>query len=441
MNYSKKYLKMEKDKLDELYLLKGEERLLKYIYPIHYIREYISKQKNIELNFLLNYLQKELHELLNSFLNGGYSLKGFILYPIIKDISLGNVKKMKMLIDIIQFLTNNGYNFSNSIGKFNKINNFNSNNFASLLSELYKDFRLAKKASTKLKSKNKLKGFNIKNFKKDLIYIQPLANLQNYVNRKLKNELLAFYLHGSFATDDYVKGWSDVDIFAIVDKEIVENSKLLLELRDKFYIQRKFFLQIDPLQHHGCMIISECDLDYYPETFFPINAMNYAKSLLDADNVNKIKVRSSIYESINTFFWFVNYFRKLHIEKIYRMNSYSTKFFLHSITLFPTLYLQARGINVYKKHSFQAAKKDFPKELWKPIEKVEKIRRNWVPLKVLPFVKTFAYINPMLWYQINSKFFNISKSNNINVKYLAEEMHKTSDYAWDKIKKELNQNV
>ena len=62
-----------------------------------------------------------------------------------------------------------------------------------------------------------------------------------------------------------------------------------------------------------------------------------------------------------------------------------------------------------KKYSFEIAKRDFQKDLWKPILTVEKMRQNWKPLKALPLINKIAEINPLLWYQINSRFFNISK--------------------------------
>ena len=119
------------------------------------------------------------------------------------------------------------------------------------------------------------------------------------------------------------------------------------------------------------------------------------------------------------------------------MNSYSVKFFLHCTTLFPTMYLQAKGTSVYKKFSFQIAKKDFKDNLWSPIVKAEELRRNWKPLKTLPFIGTMAEVNPLLWYQLNSRAFNISKLNNINTKYLIEGMYRLSDHAWSKVKREL----
>ena len=127
------------------------------------------------------------------------------------------------------------------------------------------------------------------------------------------------------------------------------------------------------------------------------------------------------------------------------MGSYDAKTLLHSITLFPTIYLQAKGILVYKKFSFGIAKKDFKKEDWKVIDEVSSIRRNWKSIGNFPLISLSSRINPLLAYQLNSRvmglFKNIKKINNINTKYLVENMFKLSENAWDRIKQNENKRL
>tara|TARA_Y100000294_G_scaffold177259_1_gene202059 strand:- start:3921 stop:5168 length:1248 start_codon:yes stop_codon:yes gene_type:complete len=392
----------------------------------------------IDKQYLINHVQDKLNELINSFLNGGFSSKGFIFYPLVKDISKDNKVKIKKLRKILYYLNNKDINFSKSIEKFEKIKKINSKNFAILLSTIYEDFSSIKKNKTKTLVKRKCNKINFREYdKSDRKLIEPIKDLKTFAEKNLIEYISGFYLHGSFSTLDYIKGWSDLDTLIILKKSTINEPDKLSQLRDFLYKSRKFFYKIDPLQHHGHMIITQYDLEHYCPTYFPVEIFKYSKSFLEKEEINKIKVRDCKIENLNKFYWFVDYFRKLYLKRDYRMNSYHMKFFLHCITLFPTLYLEAKGIHVYKKHSFGIVKKDFKKDLWKPILTVEKIRQNWKPLKALPFITQMAEINPLLGYQINSRFFNISQINNINTKYLIEEMYKTSKYAYIKIKEGL----
>ena len=126
------------------------------------------------------------------------------------------------------------------------------------------------------------------------------------------------------------------------------------------------------------------------------------------------------------------------MEKTFNLGSYDIKTLLHSITLFPTMYLQANGIIVYKKFSFDIAKKDF-KDSWEVIDDVSSIRSNWKYLGVIPLISLYSKMNPILCYQLNSRiidlFKDIKKINDINIKNMVESMFKLSEEAWSRIKK------
>ena len=421
--------------LDDFYLEKDEEFLINDILPWRYIDQNIYE--NIDINYAVRFLQNELNSLLNSFINGGFSYKGFILYPFVKDISKDNINKIKRLKGIADFLNNNGYDFSNSIKKYQ--DKVNSRDFALILSALYQDFSLIKNKNAKNAKKSKCIELNMGSYSKnDLCYLKPLSELKYYADRNLKQYLAGFYLHGSLATKDYVKGWSDADTLAIVSKKTINEPEALLELRDKLYRIRHFFYKIDSLQHHGSMIISEYDIENYCQAYFPIPIFKYAKSFFKDDRINSLRVRDYSSEALRRLFWFVSYFRKLNIEKKLNLGSYHTKVLLHSITLFPAIYLQAKGILIYKKFSFDLAKKDFDKRLWNPVDAVSSIRKKWKTPNKISLINLISSVNPLLAYQLNSRyldvFYNINRLNNINLRKLVVEMHALSENAWAKIK-------
>ena len=422
--------------VNNFYLDKDEEFLLKDIIPEYFMDMNLDKQ-NISADCVLNFLQNEMNGLLHSFLNGNFSYKGYILFPIIKDISKVSIKRLDRLKKIAVFLNDNNYDFSSSIKKYRQ--RVGSKNFAAILSALYDDFSRIKNKNTRIIKKPRCKELDLKSYKKsDSGYLKPLKDLKSYANGDLRQFLLGFYLHGSLATNDYVKGWSDVDTLAVISKETIENPKNLLKLRDELYRMRHFFCRIDPLQHHGSIIVSEYDIENYCQPYFPIAIYNYAKSFFKNEDVGQFRVRDSSSESIRRLFWFVNYFRKSIIEKRFNLGSYDTKVFLHSVTLFPAMYLQAKGINVYKKFSFDLAKKEFDKRIWSPIDKISSIRKKWrIPNKI-PLTDLVSGVNPLLAYQLNSRywdvFHNINRLNKINVRKLAVEMHALAESAWAKIK-------
>jgi predicted nucleotidyltransferase len=420
-------------KIFEKYLLEDELSLGKLLMPQYYFK---GKDK-IDINIASRFLQNELNELSNSFLNGGFSKLGYALYPIIKDVSPENKNRIKRIQKIVMALDDN-YDFSASIKAFK--NKLDSRGFASILSCLYMDLSKIKVVTKKEFLKPACNSFRSKLYKKSK-YFKPLIKLDNYSKKELEEYLSGFYIHGSFATKDYVEGWSDVDTTAIVSKRTLSNPVKIIELRDRLYLLRKFFYKIDPLQHHGVILISEYDLDRYCQAYFPTEIFRYSNSLLDHDKKYMFKLRDYKLEAVKKFFWFVNYFRSLKINRNYVFNSYDMKNFLHSITLFPSLYLQARGKPTFKKHSFAIVKKEFNKRLFAPIDYVSTLRNRWVGNKTLPFLGIISGFNPLLAYMASSrimdKFHNISTLNKIDSKYLVERMFSFSENAWGIVKKDV----
>lgn len=433
---------MKLEKFSDFYIESGEQQLVKSILPEYYAD---NNPESLDADYAARLLQNGLNAVLNSFVNGGFSYRGFILYPLVRDVSKENLGRLMRLKRIAAFLGENGYDFSASIGSYNK-GIKSSLDFAAALSKLYGDFSRIKSRNTKPAAKPECKELVFNDYKKsDLAYLKPLNGLKAYARKSLKQYLSGFYLHGSLATKDYVKGWSDVDTLAIISRKTIENPEKLLELRSKMYLMRHFFYKIDPLQHHGSIVISEYDLQSYCQAYFPVTIFRHAKSFFDGDRAAVFRARDYSGEALAEMFWFVSYFRKLYSEREYNMGSYNLKILLHSITLFPSLYLQAKGILGYKKFSFDIAKKDFKKENWKIIDDVSLLRRNWKSPKTMPLVDLYSGINPLLSYQLSSRFMDIfngiAKSNNISIKSLVEGMHNLSEEAWGRVKQHAKKRI
>ncbi len=424
----------------DYFVADDEELLLRHIIPKYFVDQNLNSG-GIDSDYAARFLQNELNSLLHSFLNGGFSYKGYLLYPAVKDISKNNIRKIRSLEKVALFLQNNGHDFSNSITKFNK--KIGNSNFAGILSALYRDLSKIKNKNLKLIKKLACEEFNLNDYvKNDLEYLKPLKEIKEYADKNLRQHLKGFYLHGSLATNDYIKGWSDVDTLSFVSKETISDPKLLLELRNKIYRMRYYFYKIDPLQHHGTIIISEYDIGNYCQAYFPVPVLKYARSFFEDDKIMGFSARDYSSEAMERLFYFVSYFRRLNEEKIFRLGSYDTKTLLHSITLFPSLYLQAKGTLVYKKFAFDIARRDFPETTWKIIDEVSSIRKKWKPSGKLHLSGLFSKQNPLLYYRLNSKVMDIfNNSNKINSEKIIKNMLSLSEEAWGKIKKNAKRKL
>lgn len=387
------------------------------------LMEFIS-QKNS-----LGSLQLSLHDLTYSFLNGGFSMQGFALYPLVKGVSEENKKKCIDVFSTVKSLRSKGMVFQN----FAEFEEFTSKNVALMISGLYRDIgALAKKEG---RIKKTVKVTKIGEYKEDMKYLAPLFGLRNFINSNLLNDIIDFHVHGSIATKDYVKGYSDLDTLIILKKGAITPQNLI-RLRNLLYQSRKYLCMVDALQHHGHMLITEYDMEYYCEGFFPLELFRYSKSIIGEKSLS-FCVRSSKYEEIARLFWFVNYFRhqKMHCRKL---GSYDLKFLLHAIALFPALYLQAKGKPTYKKYSFDIAKRDFSPELWKPVDEMTYIRDNWRSPVKLPL----PMFNPVLSCQVNARYWDLmGKFREIDSKKLVSGMHLLSESAWEGIKQGLRKEA
>lgn len=241
-----------------------------------------------------------------------------------------------------------------------------------------------KKDIKRLKYESKEKGF-----------LRPVYEFQRYIKQYFsKDDMLGAYIHGSLGTMDYIEGYSDFDALLIFKKNIFNNDKKIESIRKKIKKANTFLYLLDPLQHHTLFIISELDMKYYFEPIFPVVLLDYALEITPGWN-NKLVFRCLEAESQlrKVFRKRYRYYQKWK-EKKY-MNAYDIKNAVQSILILPTLYLQAKtGKYLYKKFTFDKAKKDFNEKTWKIIEKATKVRENCSYESYYPYwLRKFIGIN------------------------------------------------
>ena len=97
--------------------------------------------------------------------------------------------------------------FANLIAETSYIETYNSNN----------------------NSEIKLLEFKESDYKNiDSEFLSPIISIQEYANKFLKEYLIDFLIHGSIATLDYSKGWSDLDTLIIIKTSTLRNPNKLI---------------------------------------------------------------------------------------------------------------------------------------------------------------------------------------------------------------------
>ena len=138
-------------------------------------------------------------------------------------------------------------------------------------------------------------------------------------------------------------------------------------------------LDFDPLQHHGWFVLTELDLKFYCNVYFPVELFKYAKSLFDDKGLElEISLRESSFETRKAFEKMADAVIRKIENRQYPANMYQLKSLLSQFMLLPALYVQAKnGRGVFKRESFDLARIDFDSADWAIMDEVSQIRANW----------------------------------------------------------------
>ena len=228
---------------------------------------------------------------------------------------------------------------------------------------------------------------------KDGVYLSPLLQIYEVVKNELDSYIDAFYLHGSLATMDYVKGWSDIDTFMVLSKETVTNKSSLLKVRTILGKIHDLMKKISPLQHHGVMVSTAIDLKSYPESFLPLKVFEQMKIMVGKDKVisGYVKKATPDFELLESTLGFLiktaekGIFEHHAFDNEYLLAEYQNadnamyqfKYYLEQFTLLPCLYLTAIRQSCYKKESFQKSQEIFSLVVLEWIGLISGLRKKW----------------------------------------------------------------
>lgn len=221
-----------------------------------------------------------------------------------------------------------------------------------------------------------------------------LVDIYKIVNNEANSLFSDFYLHGSMATLDYVHGWSDVDILAVIPREVLTDRYRLILLRNTVLQINEIISKICTFQHHGVMLITEYDLQNYTGHILPTEVFGYMKSMKKGKSIIKGRLLDDVQQKTNKFFRVLDFIGQINKESVMKSHAYNDeyllseyrnaengmyqfKYYIEQFMLLPALYLSSKGQDCYKKYSFDAVRDVFPSEAIEWIDLVSKVRSEW----------------------------------------------------------------
>ncbi|MHA1751333.1 MAG: hypothetical protein ACTSYZ_03100 [Candidatus Helarchaeota archaeon] len=367
------------------YFLPLEIELLPFIHPLFFIHAYFREGKHFGIDkkelkiYAFNNLQIIFNKILKRFLQAT------------KDEYYINFTKRELHKYLIfrDILLNRKYSLNPKII-------FDTRNKVQLIIDLYQDLNKLKKqieSNLKLQKKhiNIKEQFDYNNFKNLGWQYKVINFLQQQTRKNLSQFINYFLIHGSFATRDFLENWSDLDTLVILNDRIFQSIHNLNYAKKYFRKLGLLCYKIDPLAHHQFMFLTNFDLNYYPSFIFPPVLYHYAL-LINGQPEITINIRPDKYEKIQIMSNFVNYFREKVLKERYSENNFSWKNDLAHIMLWPSLLLQSKNIYIYKKFSFQRAKREFPQIDFKIVDWATEIMKNWSRPNILKYYPNFFFM-------------------------------------------------
>lgn len=204
-----------------------------------------------------------------------------------------------------------------------------------------------------------------------------VRNMMEYLAVYLKENLIGAYIHGSLGSNEEIL-YSDFDALVIIKNRVFLSEDRLIHVGKYLSHAQLFMLKQDPLQHHGWYVLTEMDLGHYPEHYFPHELFQYAKSLLSDQGLKTTITLPVMSNNDEPFINMAHDISRRLNNKQYPKNMYTLKCLLSQFMLLPALYIQARyKKGIFKKYSFEDAKKHINSDGWTIMDEVSSIRRQW----------------------------------------------------------------
>jgi hypothetical protein len=308
--------------------------------------------------------QMELHSELNRFLNGNTADRRRILCPL--------------------FDSNDppSSDLRERLGEADQHKRISDSKFAAILAKAHRQFYSDRELNDQDEYIS-LTDYKVWVENTEEFYGQPLTELREFIRAKAENLVKNVIIQGSLGDHTAINGWSDADTVIILEAGVLTEPDSILQLKRVLTRARYYQYSVDPLQHHGHLVIPEEMLDWYPQNVLPVITFKASGVALFGPDEMTVIPRDAGTEMARKFHTFADGIIRQWENRSIPKHRYGWKSLVSRVLLLPTLYLQAAGEYVYKGESFQIAKDDFD-TTWEVIEKASEIRRNW-PTPSRPF--------------------------------------------------------
>ena len=238
--------------------------------------------------------------------------------------------------------------------------------------------------------------------KKDKTYFKHLISLVDFFKKSKNSFFTSVILSNSTVTMDYVKGYSDLDIMIILSKKVFESIKNIKKCRKEVIKASKQLYLHDPTQHHGFFIFTLSELLFYPEAVYPTVLHEFSSIITGKTNLSYsftndlLEKRVFLYRSINKLISFIE-------TDINQFDLFKAKDFISQVTLLPVLYIQYKGVYIYKRDAFQYLEKYFNNT--SAFSTAEQLRKEF-PFKRVSFWPSFIHptVLPVYYTKINNTY-------------------------------------
>ena len=231
-------------------------------------------------------------------------------------------------------------------------------------------------------------------------FLSPVLKLKTYVQNEIREFLIDFLIHGSLATLDYAKGWSDFDTYAIIKKKILLDVSAMVALREKFLYAYQYLLDIDKLQHHGFLICTGFDIAHYPPLYMPIPVIKLSKSLIGSQTITFGVIKTTD-EEVRSFFNRIRFYKEVSSTGILKHHPYEGeyllsdyrnaengmyqfKYLLNNVTITPAYYYGALGEHANKREAIERIRSSLSRQSFDLLEKVTYVRSEWQNREAFP---------------------------------------------------------